>query len=170
MTLSQRFWKKVNKNGPVPDHTPELGPCWVWTASPHNYPHHYGTIKTSRHGCTCAHRVSWELHSGPIIGNLLVLHKCDNMKCVRPDHLFLGTQKDNMRDCQSKGRRNFQRDISTFSRGTGRHNSILTEQMVVSIRKTFSEGKSCHEIGRILGIDHRTIWKAVTRRTWAHIQ
>jgi len=55
-------------------------------------------------GIKGTHRVSWELHYGPIPKGMSVLHKCDNPPCVRPDHLFLGTQQDNLQDMRNKGR------------------------------------------------------------------
>lgn len=58
-----------------------------------------------------AHRVSWELFRGPIPNKLFVLHKCDNKNCINPDHLFLGTAKDNIHDCIRKGRAWFQKGL-----------------------------------------------------------
>lgn len=91
MSLEQRFWLKVNKTGP----------CWLWTASQHSegYGHIRGD-KTMRK----AHRVSWELHFGAIPDGLFVCHHCDERRCVRPDHLFLGTALSNHRDMSRKGR------------------------------------------------------------------
>lgn len=75
--------------------------CWVWTGRRH--PFGYGLI--SRNGKPYnAHRLSYEMHVGPITDGLWVLHRCDNPPCVNPDHLFLGTQSDNMQDCKIKGR------------------------------------------------------------------
>lgn len=75
--------------------------CWEW----------HGGRSRNGYGLICCegkmkgtHRVSWIVHNGPIPGGLYVLHKCDNPCCWRPDHLFLGTQKDNMRDMHEKGR------------------------------------------------------------------
>jgi hypothetical protein len=88
-----RFWSKVNKTDS----------CWLWTGSVVSKKRPYGTFyfKKSR----MATRISWELHTGtPIPANLYVCHHCDNPRCVRPDHLFLGTQKENIHDSMSKGR------------------------------------------------------------------
>lgn len=96
----ERFWETVNKNGPTPAHRPELGPCWVWTNSIYSG---YGSFKIDGRDQR-AHRVSWELNVGPIPAGQYVCHKCDNTACVRPHHLFLGDQTDNMRDAFAKGR------------------------------------------------------------------
>lgn len=99
-----RFWAKVNRNGPVPSHRPELGPCWLWTGSIN---HGYGRISLGPQGAVYefrAHRVSWELHYGPIPDGLFVCHHCDTSACVRPSHLFVGDQAANAADMVAKGR------------------------------------------------------------------
>lgn len=100
--IAQRFWSKVFKH-------PGEG-CWEWTAA-RNPQSGYGVIRigskaagTSR--TETAHRVSWLLTHWLIPRGRFVLHKCDNRKCVRPDHLYIGTQQDNMRDVQVRGRHN----------------------------------------------------------------
>lgn len=86
--IAPRFWSKVH----ITDG------CWLWTGALRNGYGRFGSRPFKY-----AHRVSWELANGPT-GDLKVLHRCDNPRCVRPDHLFLGTQLDNMRDRSAKGR------------------------------------------------------------------
>lgn len=95
-----RFWQSVDKDGPVPEHRPELGNCWIWTLRVQVY----GRITI--HGrFFFAHRLSWLLANGEIPEDRpFVLHHCDNPPCVRPSHLFLGTADDNTRDMMTKGR------------------------------------------------------------------
>jgi hypothetical protein len=105
----KRFWSHVDKNGPVPAHRPELGHCWIWTASTNV--HGYGQIcpRSMPGKMVGTSRFSWEIHYGPISDGLWVLHHCDTPACIRPEHLFLGTQTDNMRDMISKGRAAWQK-------------------------------------------------------------
>jgi len=101
-SIDSRFWPKVDRNGPVV--RAELGPCWVWIGSLKDTG--YGQLSAPHRGVPLkAHRVSWELHHGPIPDGLWVLHRCDNRRCVRPDHLWLGTDADNKSDMEAKGRR-----------------------------------------------------------------
>ena len=83
-----RFWNKVKKTDG----------CWEWMG----FCNRYG--KFTYEGGQLAHRYSWLLHKGPIPDDLHVLHRCDNTKCVNPEHLFLGTHDDNMKDKAKKGR------------------------------------------------------------------
>ena len=74
--------------------------CWEWSSSKNK--HGYGRFVCL--GQSLAHRVSYIVFHGPLFKNMFVLHKCDNPPCVNPDHLFIGTQTDNMKDCYNKGR------------------------------------------------------------------
>lgn len=90
----ERFWSHVDKSGE----------CWEWIAYRNNSRGGYGRFQPAVGIRKEAHRYAWEITHGPIPDGLYVCHDCDNPSCVRPDHLFLGTQKDNIRDASRKGR------------------------------------------------------------------
>ena len=94
MDLRERFEGKFTPE-------PNSG-CWLWMAAG-GADGRYGRIGVNGNS-RLAHRVAWELYRGPISGNEHVLHKCDVTICVNPDHLFLGSHADNMRDMAEKGR------------------------------------------------------------------
>ncbi len=92
-TVKERFWSKVNKDGPVPEYRPELGPCWLWTAG----------LGSKGYGCffmdgrsVNAHRVSFEWVNGPIPQGLQPDHLCRVHPCVRPSHLEAVTPRENL--------------------------------------------------------------------------
>ncbi len=91
--IDELFWPNVRRGSG----------CWGWTALRHR--DGYG-ITSRTLGRIRAHRLSWQIHNGPIPRGMHVLHRCDNPPCVRPDHLFLGTHADNMADKIRKGRAN----------------------------------------------------------------
>ncbi len=103
-TPEERFWEKVDKNGPLPNHCPEIGNCWEWIGA---LSHGYGSFAISRKdyengGINRAHIYSYVLASGAIPTGMIICHKCDNRKCVRPDHLWPDTHHGNNLDMANK--------------------------------------------------------------------
>ncbi len=104
-SLSERPNRHIRERFDAKWEVDGLTGCWNWTAAMKGSPpHECGAFMCRPVGQLCAPRVAWELYVGPIPKGLEVLHECDNRKCVNPDHLFLGTQKDNMQDQVAKGR------------------------------------------------------------------
>jgi hypothetical protein len=95
--LEERFWPKVNKTAP--------NGCWEWTACTNELGYGWIAAGTRQGRHLKAHRVSYALAFGEVPEGMSVLHRCDNPLCVKPSHLFLGTQADNMADMIRKGRK-----------------------------------------------------------------
>lgn len=122
------FWTRVRA---------EASGCWTWQAG--RTRQGYGTFSVEQRPYS-AHRYAWELVHGPIPDGLYVLHHCDNPPCVRPDHLFLGTHADNMRDMSEKGR--------------GRTNERwkITDSDIGRMREMRSRGETCTQIARTFAV------------------
>ena len=132
--------------------------CWLWTGFCN--PEGYGYIGVEPSIPRKAHRVSYELHKGPIPSGMLVRHKCDVPWCVNPDHLELGTDAENMRD----------RDVRKRT-AVGKRNgkSKLTPEQAAEIKIGISTGKTDRWLSNIYGVAHGTIYAIRHGRTWAHI-
>jgi hypothetical protein len=139
-TFAERFWKKVIKDGPIPKHRPELGPCWGWTSCKTDFG--YGRIGRGGEagGCTTAPVASWLLHFGPVPEGEQVLHHCDNPQCCRPEHLWTGTQKENLADMTKKGRR-----VTAPHDGENHPGHKLTALEVAIIRRAWREGTATQQ-------------------------
>lgn len=154
--IAERFWRKVDKNGPTPAHRPDLGPCWPWTA----YRNGKGYGRRAAPGDTYAHRLAYALAYGPVPAGLWVLHRCDNPPCCNPAHLFLGTNMDNMRDMAEKGRR-----VPLPGARNGR--AKLDAGAVAEIRTLYAAGAATQrELAQRFGVTRPAIGYVVRCRTW----
>lgn len=122
--------------------------CRNWTRSINNSG--YGIVGVGQNKNTVAHRVAYAVFRGPIPAGAFVLHKCDNRRCVNPDHLFLGTQSDNMRDCAKKGRLKLRFGLHFGEK----HNwAKLTDLQIAEIRTLLAQGNLTQRaIGKRFGV------------------
>lgn len=152
-----RFWKQVNKNGPIPSHIHNLGQCWLWNGRSYKG---YGRISYF-HNDVQAQRASWTINCGAIPEQLCVLHKCDNPTCVNPNHLFLGTRSDNVADMISKGRKRYGIRI-----GSDNNKTKLTAEQVYEIRSLIG---SEHAVASRFGVTVQNVRHIRNRKTWKHL-
>jgi hypothetical protein len=140
-----RFWAKVDR----------AGDCWIWTAG--RTADGYGMFKFGGK-VQKAHRVSWIFAHGEIPDGSLVLHRCDVPGCVQPAHLFLGTDKTNAVDRDTKGR---------GARGERHARAKLTAAIVDQIRQRVAAGEMQKTIAAELHVATSTIARIVTGERWA---
>lgn len=147
--------------------------CWLFTGTltRAGYGQLYMPGETLRSGSRqLAHRVSWRLYRGPIPEGMAVLHHCDTPACVNPDHLFLGSHTDNMRDMHRKGRSVSQVKPELHARGERQHLAKLTADQVLEIRHLRSvEHLGLSQIGDQFGVTKSAVWAIVNGRTWRHV-
>ena len=136
------------------------GECWEWTGCRKN--RRYGSM-TVDNKTVAAHRVAYKLFKGDIPTGINVLHRCDNTWCCNPEHLFLGSQLDNVRDMHNKNRAN-----KAFGSKAGR--SALTAEQVIEIRQLFPKlNVSYAEMGRRYNVTSNAINFIINRKSWRHI-
>lgn len=156
-TLEERFAEKVH-------HEPMSG-CWLWGGCRDSKG--YGQIRRGANadGVAMATAVSLLLHKGIVVPyGMVVCHRCDNPPCVNPDHLFVGTHKDNNDDKVRKGR------DKPPPRGTDHYCARITEADVVEMRRAYKEGALLKDLSSKYGIGTAAIGHAVVGRTWKHVQ
>ena len=145
----KRFWEKVDRSGD----------CWEWQ----------GAITASGYGniwvegkWVSAHRFSYTLANGAAPDGMCICHHCDNKRCVKPSHLFLGTHSDNTKDAMAKGRMGW--------RGEENKNSKLVENDIHEIRRLYSLGGIAQAtLGKMWGTNQTNISLIVTKKHWSHI-
>jgi hypothetical protein len=156
--LLARFWGNVHKTAN----------CWFWLGTTVNPTlNGYGTLTIERIGnknrSILAHRLSWQIHFGPIPDGHCVMHICDMPQCVRPDHLKLGTMAENSRDSFSKGRN------GPALRNRPTH-AKLTAESVVAIRTAHGNGCPQIDLARKYGVSKQLINLVIKRISWPHIE
>lgn len=135
--------------------------CWLWTGScSHNG---YGFFRFDGKN-TQAHRVSYKLFRGEIPDGLFVCHHCDVPCCVNPDHLFVGSRRDNLNDAKKKGRNKL------LGRPGERHYlTTFKDEDVIEIRKLSKNGEACAHIARMYGKSETAIRWIIQRKSWQHL-
>lgn len=129
------------------------GGCRLWTGP--LVRNGYGRVKFGGRQ-VLVHRLAWELHHGEIPSALQVLHRCDVRCCANPDHLFLGSALDNMRDKMAKGRHR-----------SSRHRAKVRPDEVCAIRQAIRSGETQAGVGKRYGLTQQSVSKIVNGVTWA---
>ena len=165
MTIKERFWSKTETST---EHSYNGTPCIDWTASGDGKG--YGRFRVNG-GLQRTHRVSYQLKHGTIPSGMCVCHHCDRPVCVNPEHLFLGTQQENVDDMRAKGR-------AVNVKGTLHPKARLTVSDVVLIKiflqrhpsERGPSGGQCNFLGRWFGVGSKAITGIKSGRNWAHVK
>ena len=153
--IQRRFWTKVFFSEMPPN-------CWIWLGAKANG---YGRFKL--HGrCVSTHVLSYKWSHTDYQEGLFVCHHCDNRSCVNPDHLFLGTCSDNMRDAVNKGRIHYQPPRLNGSEAPW---AKLNEEQVLSIKIRVSNGESQTELAKEYKVNRSTISLIKRGLRWKHV-
>ena len=161
LVLDDRFWVRFEKKV-EPD---PISGCLNWTGA--NF-RGYGRIGLGSSKVIAAHRAAYERKFGPVPDGNYVCHKCDNARCVNPDHLFAGSQSDNIKDMVAKGR-NFanKNGINLGTRGTKNSSSKLTEDDVRIIR---ADIRPQSYIAKSFGVSQSVISRIKSNKNWTWLK
>ncbi len=144
-------------------HIEIIGSCWIWTASKHLFGYGQITLNKKKYA---AHRASWLLFKGKIPIGISVCHNCpdgDNASCCNPDHLFLASQADNIRDTFSKNRGN-------PPKGERCRTAILNKEKVLEMKKLRKTGMFYKDIAKLYNISQSTALYAIKGQTWKDVK
>ncbi len=141
--------------------------CWEWQDSVHQNGYAYATTYETNKK-EHVHRISYRIFVSEIAEGIYVCHKCDNRKCINPDHLFLGTAKENMQDAKSKGRMEHVKLLALKGEKNG--NSKLNDEKVREIRKEIKLGIRCTVIARKYGVGSTVIYYIRDGKAWSHVK
>lgn len=143
----ERFFKKISKN--------QVTGCWDWTACIRSK-FGYGGMRFQGK-LQDAHRVSWQIHFGPIPDGMYVLHTCDRPICVNPDHLYLGSPRDNVMDAINKGRFVIFGQHTSKAKGQKIASNSLSNNQFEKIKRLANKDLSNEAIGIVVGISGRRV-------------
>jgi hypothetical protein len=129
--------------------------CWLWMDALDK--DGYGKFQAAGGTTERAHRASWRLHGGQAADGLLCLHRCDNRACVNPEHLFLGTQRDNIQDMISKGRR-------------GNPNAGIDAGVAAQIKAALLSGRRGVDVAADFGVSRATVYQIKSGKTWKCVE
>lgn len=187
-SVQERFYEKVNKNGPTQPHM--TTPCHEWTGARHTQG--YGLFQYATKDTRRAHRVAWVFEKGPLLPGEDALHKCDYEPCVNTDHLYKGTDVENARDRVVRGRiaRGSRHGSVTHPgalprgedhysrqhpelvlRGEVHGRALLTSEQVIAMRAEY-----VHRYGEIprlarkYGVDKAVVGRIIRRETWKDLE
>jgi len=156
ISIEERFWEKVDRKG--------IDDCWLWTGSIRGYG--YGGFAANGKDYR-AHRYVYEITYGAIPEGICVCHHCDNRLCVNPKHLFLGTQRENIRDAIDKGRWGWW----LRTKGHKLKGHKLEKDQVVSIRNERETLRTpIKQLAKKYGVAKATIQEILKREIWAWVE
>jgi hypothetical protein len=152
------FWQSCV----VVDYGLAIGPCWIWTKAIRNG---YGAASMAGK-VEDTHRIAYRLTHGSIPEGLSVLHHCDHGLCIRPEHLFSGTQADNIHDMDAKARSN-----RVGRKGEAHHKAKLTDANITDIRAAYSVRVrgTVKALAAKYGLNRQTINRVALHKAWTHI-
>lgn len=150
---TQRFWDRVDTGDG----------CWEWRGAKNRLGYGMLSGPEFKGGVVRAHRFAYALLIGPIPKGMVICHRCDNPSCCNPDHLFAGSQSDNIHDMWRKGR-------NRTPYGERASAAVLTEAQVREIRDVYARGAmNGVEIAACYGIGRSTVYSIINQETWKHV-